>query len=211
MARGGPMDHDDEAVDCKRRRFLTVAATVVGGAGAALAAVPFVTALQPSERARAEGGPVEIEIDQIEPGQMIRALWQGKPVWVVRRTPEGLKSLEGHDDALQDPGSAEPNQPPYATNAHRSIKPEYLVLVGICTHLGCSPLYAPKGESGDLDLGADWQGGFFCPCHGSRFDLAGRVVKRMPAPSNLIVPKHRYLTDGRVLVGSDEPDAGAGA
>ncbi|MGQ0594005.1 MAG: ubiquinol-cytochrome c reductase iron-sulfur subunit [Gammaproteobacteria bacterium] len=200
------MDHDEDLVDGKRRRFLTAAATVVGGAGAAMAAVPFVTALQPSERARAEGGPIEVEIDQIEPGQMIRALWQGKPVWVVRRTPEGLKSLEGHDDALRDPGSEEPNQPPYATNLYRSIKPEYLILIGICTHLGCSPLYEPKGQSGEM--GAGWQGGFFCPCHGSRFDLAGRVEKGVPAPSNLVVPRHRYLSDGRILVGSDEAGAG---
>ncbi len=203
------MDHDEERVDGQRRRFLTVAATVVGGSGAVMATVPFMSALQPSERARAEGGPVEIEIDQIEPGQMVRAMWQGKPVWVVRRTPEGLKSLEGHEDALRDPRSEEPNQPPYAQNPYRSIKPEYLILIGICTHLGCSPLYVPKGQS--QELGADWQGGFFCPCHGSRFDLAGRVEKGVPAPSNLVVPRHRYLDEGRVLVGSDEADTGAGA
>ena len=131
------MDHEEHEVDGKRRRFLTVAATVVGGTGAAMAAVPFVIALQPSERARAEGGPIEVEIDQIEPGQMIRALWQGKPVWVVRRTPEGLKSLEGHDDALRDPDFTEPNQPPYATNRYL---PEYLILIGICTYLGCLPV-----------------------------------------------------------------------
>jgi ubiquinol-cytochrome c reductase iron-sulfur subunit len=201
------VDHEEHEVDGKRRRFLTVAATVVGGTGAAMAAVPFVIALQPSERARAEGEPIEVEIDQIEPGQMIRALWQGKPVWVVRRTPDGLKSLEGHDDALRDPDSTEPNQPPYATNRYRSIKPEYLILIGICTHLGCSPLYMPKGQSGEM--GAGWEGGFFCPCHGSRFDLAGRVVKGVPAPSNLVVPRHRYLSEARVLVGSDEAaDAG---
>jgi len=188
-----------------RRRFLTGAVTVVTGIGSAFAAVPFIAAWTPSERAKAIGAPVEVDIGGLEPGQMTRVKWQGKPVWVVRRTEESLAGLKRDEGELRDPSSAEDMQPKYATNEVRSIKPEYLVLVGICTHLGCAPTYRP--EIAPADLGPTWQGGFFCPCHGSRFDLAGRVYAGVPAPTNLQVPPHRYLSDSRILVGEDPENA----
>ncbi len=196
----------DDKVDCKRRRFLTTAASVVGGTGVVLAATPFVTSLQPSAKTLAEGAPIEVDISHLKPGQLMRALWRGKPVWVLRRSEEQLATLSGHQEELIDPNSEEPQQPAYAANNHRSINPEYLVLIGICTHLGCSPAYVPAGESSELSsqLGANWPGGFFCPCHGSRFDLAGRVEKGFPAPSNLVVPPHRYLSATRLMIGADE-------
>ena len=186
-----------------RRRFLTGAVTVVGGIGTAFAAVPFIAAWTPSDRAKAIGAPVEVDIGSLEPGQMTRVKWQGKPVWVVRRSDEALQHVRAMDEGkLRDPDSTEEQQPPYAANDVRSIKPEYLVLVGICTHLGCSPTYRP--EIAPADLGPEWQGGFFCPCHGSRFDLAGRVYAGVPAPTNLEVPPHKYLSDSRILVGVDQ-------
>jgi len=186
-----------------RRRFLTGAVTVVGGIGTAFAAVPFIAAWTPSDRAKAIGAPVEVEIGSLEPGQMTRVKWQGKPVWVVRRSEAALQLVREMDESkLRDPGSTEEQQPPYAANDVRSIRPEYLVLVGICTHLGCAPTYRP--EIAPADLGPEWQGGFFCPCHGSRFDLAGRVYAGVPAPTNLEVPPHKYLSDSRILVGVDQ-------
>ncbi len=191
-------------VDAGRRRFLTASVAVVGGVATAGVAVPFVAAWQPSERARAIGAPVEVDISRIEPGQMLTQKWRGKPVWIVRRTPEILEALPGIDDRLRDPGSTKDQQPGYAKNEYRSIKPEILVLIGICTHLGCSPTYVKRDGA---PLGTGWPGGFFCPCHGSRFDYAGRVYAGVPAPTNLVVPPHKYLSDTRILIGADEASA----
>lgn len=191
-----------QGADPSRRRFLTAATTVVGAVGAAYVAVPFVTSMLPSDKAKAAGAPVEADISKVEPGQMIRVQWRGKPVWVVNRTPAMLKALPTLDGNLRDPGSEESLQPDYAKNATRALKEEYLVLVGICTHLGCSPTYRP--EVAPADMGTDWKGGFFCPCHGSRFDLAGRVYQGVPAPLNLEVPPHRYVSNTVILIGEDE-------
>jgi ubiquinol-cytochrome c reductase iron-sulfur subunit len=158
--------------------------------------------LQPSERAKAAGAPVEVDIGSIEPGEMISIEWQGKPVWIVRRTQEMLDLLPKHDADLADPASSVPQQPAYCNNATRSIKPEILVVLGVCTHLGCSPTFRP--EVAPADLGAQWVGGWFCPCHGSRFDLAARVFKGVPAPTNMIIPPHMYLSDTRLLIGDDD-------
>ena len=177
---------------------------MVGGAGAAGAAWPFASSWQPSERARAIGAPVEVDIAKLEAGARLTVKWRGKPVWIVRRTAEALDSLPGLDAVVRDPESNEPQQPDYARNPHRSIKAEFLVLVGLCTHLGCAPSYVREGEG---NLGADWRGGFFCPCHGSRFDYAGRVYQGVPAPSNLEVPPHMYLSDTRIIIGADEGSA----
>jgi len=193
------MSGDD--VNPGRRRFLTAATTVVGGVGVAFALVPFISSMQPSAKARAAGAPVRADISKLEEGQMIRVKWRGKPVWVVKRTPEMLGTLAGLEGQLRDPASQESEQPEYAQNEVRSIKPEILVLIGICTHLGCSPTYRP--DIAPADLGADWQGGFFCPCHGSTFDIAGRVYAGVPAPTNLPVPPHRYLSDTEILIGED--------
>jgi len=190
-----------ENVDHSKRRMLIAATTAAGGVAAAGAAVPFVLSLMPSERAKAAGAPVEVDIGAIEPGSMISIEWQGKPVWIVRRTPEMLELLGKHNDALVDPESTMPQQPEYCNNATRSIKPEVLVVLGVCTHLGCSPTFRP--EVSPVDLGANWAGGWFCPCHGSRFDLAARVFKGVPAPTNLIIPPHKYLSETRLLVGDD--------
>ncbi len=184
-----------------RRRFLTAATTVVGAVGVGFVLVPFVSSMQPSARARAAGAPVRADISKLEPGQMIRVKWRGKPVWLVRRTEKMLETLPTLVDTLRDPESLESEQPPYAQNEFRSIKPEVLITVGICTHLGCSPTYRP--DVGAADLGADWQGGFFCPCHGSKFDLAGRVYKSVPAPTNLVIPPHRYLSETELVIGED--------
>ncbi len=194
------MSKDD--ADLSRRRFLTAATTVVGGVGVAAALVPFISYMAPSDRAKAAGAPVEADISKIEPGEKITVLWRGKPVWVVRRTPDMLERLKKIGDRLRDPNSEVPQQPEYAKNVFRSRKPEYLVAVGICTHLGCSPTYRP--EVGPEDLGADWPGGFFCPCHGSRFDLAGRVFKNVPAPTNLVIPPYKYLSESLLLIGDDK-------
>jgi ubiquinol-cytochrome c reductase iron-sulfur subunit len=194
------MSGDD--VNPGRRRFLTAATTVVGGVGVAFALVPFISSMQPSAKARAAGAPVRADISKLEEGQMIRVKWRGKPVWVVKRTPDMLDTLPTLDDQLRDPTSQESEQPKYAQNEVRSIKPEILVAIGICTHLGCSPTYRP--DVAPADLGADWMGGFFCPCHGSRFDIAGRVYAGVPAPTNLPVPPHRYLSETEILIGEDE-------
>ncbi|MBU1214057.1 MAG: ubiquinol-cytochrome c reductase iron-sulfur subunit [Gammaproteobacteria bacterium] len=189
-------------VDHSKRRMLIAATTAVGGVAAAGAGAPFVLSLQPSERAKAAGAPVEVDISGIEPGTMISVEWQGKPVWIVRRTKEMLDLLPKHDEDLADPSSSIPQQPEYCNNATRSIKPEILVVLGVCTHLGCSPTFRP--EVAPADLGAQWAGGWFCPCHGSRFDLAARVFKGVPAPTNLIIPPHMYLSETRLLIGDDD-------
>mgnify|MGYP001805983007 FL=1 len=188
-----------------RRRVLVAATSVVGAVGAGYALVPFVASMNPSARARAAGAPVEADISKLEPGALLRVKWRGKPVWVVHRTPEMLAGLPTNDPKLVDPKSEVPQQPDYCANPTRSIKPEYLVAIGICTHLGCSPTYRP--EFGPDDLGSDWKGGFFCPCHGSRFDLAARVFKNVPAPTNLVIPKHVYLNDTTILIGEDRGSA----
>jgi len=194
------------AVDLGRRRFLTATATVVGGIGAAFVAVPFLKSWSPSERAQAAGAPVEADISKLEEGAMMTVEWRGKPVWLLKRSQQMLDDLPGLKDQLLDPNSEMASQQPkYAQNASRSIKPEVLVLVGICTHLGCSPTFRP--DVAPADLGPAWKGGFFCPCHGSRFDLAGRVYKGVPAPSNLEVPSYRFLSDSRVLIGVDPETA----
>ena len=193
------------AVDEKRRRLLTAGVGVVGAAGAVSMAIPFVSSMSPSARAKAAGAPVEVGIDKLEPGQRVVVEWRGKPVWVVRRTEEMLASLETVKDELSDVESDSSDQPEYAKNTNRSIEPEVLVVVGICTHLGCSPTFRPGVAP--ADLGADWQGGFFCPCHGSKFDISGRVYKGVPAPTNLEVPPHQYLSDTRILIGSDGGNA----
>ncbi len=193
---------NDGGVDTSRRRFLTVATAAVGGVGAVFGAYPFLAAMQPSARAEAAGAPVEVDISKLEPGARLTVEWRGKPVWVVRRTPEMLSKLTGLGSELRDPNSDQDQQPSYAKNAHRSIKPEFLVLVGICTHLGCSPTYRP--ELGASDLGSNWPGGFFCPCHGSRFDMAGRVFAGVPAPLNMAVPPYRFAGDTRVVIGDDK-------
>ncbi|NKN33681.1 ubiquinol-cytochrome c reductase iron-sulfur subunit [Marichromatium bheemlicum] len=189
------------AVNKTRRRLLVAATSAVGAVGAGFALVPFVASMNPSARARAAGAPVEADISKIEPGALLRVKWRGKPVWVVHRTPKMLEMLASNDPKLVDPASEVPQQPEYCQNPTRSIKPEYLVAIGICTHLGCSPTYRP--EFAPEDLGADWKGGFFCPCHGSRFDLAARVFKGVPAPTNLVIPKHTYLNDTTLLIGED--------
>jgi len=187
----------------KDRRRLLVATSGVGLVAAAATVVPFVASLTPSNRARAAGAPVEADVSKLAVGSMMTVEWRGKPVWILRRTPEMLAELEAHEQRLADPASDEPQQPDYATNRHRSIHPEYLVVIGICTHLGCSPSekFTPGAASG---ISTDWPGGFFCPCHGSIFDLAGRVFLSQPAPTNLEIPPHKWLADGLVLIGEDD-------
>ncbi|SMF94770.1 ubiquinol-cytochrome c reductase iron-sulfur subunit [Methylomagnum ishizawai] len=191
-----------EGVDTEKRRFLTQAATVVGAVGVGFLSVPFISSMKPSAKAEALGAPVEVDISKIEPGQRIVVLWRGKPVWLLRRTPEALAGLSELTDKLRDPQSNESEQPESSHNEFRAIKPEIFVAIGVCTHLGCSPLYRP--EIAPADLGPDWKGGFFCPCHGSSFDLAGRVYKGVPAPINLAIPPYRYLADNRIMVGEGE-------
>lgn len=189
-------------VDRNRRHFLTVATAVAGGVGVVFAAVPFISSLKPSARAQALGAPVEVPIGSLEPGEMVRVLWRGKPVWVLRRTDEMLSRLPEVTDYLRDPESIEDQQPKYATNEYRSRKPEYLVVEGTCTHLGCAPL-----KKFEVQASENWYGGFFCPCHGSKFDLAGRVYMGVPAPLNLKVPPYRFISDDVILVGADTGDA----
>jgi ubiquinol-cytochrome c reductase iron-sulfur subunit len=197
---------DGQKVDTRKRKFLIAATTAFGGVAAAGVAVPLVMSMLPSARAKAAGAPVEVDISKVEPGMLLTVEWRGKPVWIVNRTKEMLDLLAKHDDLLSDPKSEQPQQPDYCRNATRSIKPEYLVAVGICTHLGCSPTEKLKLGS-DSGLGADWPGGFFCPCHGSRFDLAARVYKNVPAPINLEIPPHQYLSDAKLLIGVDAKGA----
>ena len=190
-------------VDTGRRRFLVASTSVVGAVGAGFVAVPFLSSWMPSERAKNAGAPVEVDISKIAEGQMLTVEWQSKPVWIVKRSEKTLSDLPTIDGNLRDPASENVDQQPaYAQNANRSIKPEILVLVGICTHLGCSPTFRPDIGAADLG-GADWLGGFFCPCHSSKFDLAGRVFQGVPAPTNLVVPPHKYLSDNVILIGDD--------
>lgn len=192
----------EQSVDLGRRRFLTVATTVTGGIGVAFAVTPFVASMKPSARAQALGAAIEVDISKIEAGAMIKAEWRGKVVYIVKRTaPELERLLNFGENQLRDPDSEQPQQPAYARNYHRSIRDDILVLVGVCTHLGCAPEFRP--EVAPADLGPEWKGGFFCACHGSKFDLAGRVYKGVPAPLNLQVPPHRYLADTVVLIGDD--------
>jgi ubiquinol-cytochrome c reductase iron-sulfur subunit len=192
---------DNSGVDKDRRRFLTAGVSAVGAVGVVAAAVPFISSMQPSEKAKTAGAPVEFDISKIQPGMKVTVKWRGQPVWIVRRTKEMLATLEKLEPELSDPASENADQQPaYAQNRYRSIKPEYLIMVGLCTHLNCSPTYYPEAGS----QGADWLGGFFCPCHGSRFDLAGRVYSGVPAPTNMPVPPHRYLSDSIIVIGEDE-------
>lgn len=197
---------NNEGVNQNRRWFLIGSTAAVGAVGAAAVAVPFVKAWNPSAKAKAAGAPIKVDISKLSPGERVIAEWRSKPVWIVRRTAESLADLSSLDDSLRDPASEMEQQPSYAQNAHRSIKDEYLVLVGLCTHLGCSPTYRP--ELGAQDLGGDsWLGGFFCPCHGSKFDLAGRVFQGVPAPYNLEVPPHFYEDETTIVIGIEEETA----
>lgn len=192
----------DERVDKSKRQFLTTALTVVGAVGSGYLAVPFLSQMQPSVKAMAAGAPVEVDISKIEEGQLIRVAWRGKPVWVLQRSPEVLKTLTTLDGELRDPQSMESSQPDSSKNPSRAQKPEIFVAVGLCTHLGCSPTFRP--EVAPHDLGENWKGGFFCPCHGSWFDLAGRVYKGVPAPTNLEVPPYRYVNETQIIIGEAE-------
>jgi len=183
-------------VDLQKRDFLVKATAATGAVGVAAVGVPFVGSMLPSERAKAAGAPVEIDISKLKPGEKLTAEWRGQPVWIVRRTPEMLATLAKHDDQLSDPQLEVPQQPDYCKNKDRAIKPEYAVMLGTCTHLGCSP-------NDNFTVTADWDGGFVCPCHGSKFDLSGRVFKGSPAPKNLLIPPHQYLTDTTLLIGED--------
>jgi ubiquinol-cytochrome c reductase iron-sulfur subunit len=192
-----------EGVDVGRRRFLTLTTSVVGGAGAAAWAWPFLASLRPSERAKALGAPVTVDISKLEPGQKLTQAWRGRPIWVLRRTPEMLEQLKAVPPVeLRDPESKEEQQPEYAKNPTRSIKPEILVMTGTCTHLGCSPTFRPDRPAPEIH--ANWKGGFFCPCHGSMFDLAGRVYTGVPAPLNIAVPPHKYVNDTTIVIGEDD-------
>lgn len=199
------LDVNESTVDTGRRRFLTASSAVVGGIGAIFAAVPFVKSWQPSARAELAGAPVTVDISKLEPGMRLMLgsnvpQWRGQPIWIIRRTPEALQTLASLDEQLRDPASEnEDQQPAYARNAYRSIKPEILVLVGICTHLGCSPLFEGKLEPKPYD--DNWKGGFFCPCHGSKFDMAGRVYQGVPAPYNLKVPPYTFVDDTTLVIG----------
>jgi len=191
------------SVDTSKRRFLVTMTSAVGGVAALGVAVPFVMSMLPSARAKAAGAPVEVDLTKVEPGMQLAVEWRGKPVWVVNRTPEMLDLLSKNDAKLTDAASENTSQQPeYCKNPTRSIKPQYLIVVGICTHLGCSPSY--RSEVAPADLGPEWTGGWFCPCHGSRFDLAARVYNGSPAPTNLVIPPHKYLSDTRVLIGDDQ-------
>jgi ubiquinol-cytochrome c reductase iron-sulfur subunit len=205
MAENGVITDDD--VDTSRRKFLTTATVAMGAVGTAFALVPFISSWQPSERARALGAPVELDLSKLEPGQMTIITWRKQQIYVVHRTPEMLASLSNHDGRLKDPGSEESEQPAYAKNVDRALKPQFLVLIGICTHLGCLP--KARFMAGQAELGADWPGGFFCPCHGSRFDLAGRVFDGSPASVNLRIPPYSFESDTKLVVGVDTQKKGA--
>ena len=193
--------------DLSRRKFLTVATAATGAVGAAFTLVPFIASWKPSERARALGAPLEIDVSKLEPGQMITKSWRKQPIYVVRRTPESLAKLGGHDGNLKDPKSEASDQPAYAKNDMRSLKPEVLVLYAACTHLSCLP--KQFFTVADPAMGADWPGGFFCPCHGSRFDLAGRVFNGSPASANLRVPPHKFESDTMLVIGVDATQGAA--
>ncbi|NLZ79183.1 MAG: ubiquinol-cytochrome c reductase iron-sulfur subunit [Gammaproteobacteria bacterium] len=192
----------NDGVNTGRRRFLVAATSVVGAAGAAGAAIPFLGSWAPSAKAKAAGAPVRVNINKVQPGQQIVAEWRGQPVFVLHRTPEIMEGLKTIDAQMADPQSQQSDQPDYVDASARSIKPELLIVLGVCTHLGCSPTFRP--EVAPADLGPEWVGGYFCACHGSRYDLAGRVYKGQPAPLNLPVPPHSYETDNVILIGVDE-------
>ena len=198
---------NNKGVDPSKRQFLTSALTVVGAVGSGYLAVPFLAQMQPSAKAMATGAPVEVDISKMESGQLIRVAWRGKPVWVLNRTPQVLETLKTLDSELRDPLSEESIQPEASKNPGRSIKPDVFVAVGLCTHLGCSPTFRP--EVAPPDLGDKWKGGFFCPCHGSWFDLAGRVYRGVPAPTNLEIPPYRYITDTQLIIGESPEEASA--
>ncbi|MEJ6558971.1 MAG: ubiquinol-cytochrome c reductase iron-sulfur subunit [Candidatus Thioglobus sp.] len=192
----------EQEIDLKKRRFLTNATSVVGAVGVGFVMVPFLSSWMPSARAKAAGAPVDVDISKLEDGQLVRVLWRKKPVWVFKRDKDTVARLDTLNDVLVDPNNEEPQQPDYAKNKWRSINPEIAVIIGICTHLGCSPTYRP--EVGAADLGGDeWQGGFYCPCHGSKFDLAGRVYKNTPAPTNLAIPPYHFVSDTLIRLGVD--------
>jgi ubiquinol-cytochrome c reductase iron-sulfur subunit len=197
----------DEGVDESRRKFLTVATAATGAVGAVFAAVPFIASWKPSERARAAGAPAIVDYSKIEAGQMMTTTWRKQPIYIVHRTPQMVAELAKNDQYLKDPHSAKSDQPEYTKNEIRALKPELLVLIGTCTHLGCLPKqhFAP----GDPIVGVDWPGGFFCPCHGSKFDLAGRVFDGSPASVNLKVPPYRFADDHTLIIGEDSPEKGA--
>ena len=195
-----------ETIDKGRRQLLTAATTLTGAVGVAFAAVPFLASWKPSARAKALGAPVEIDISKLEPGAMLKIEWRGKPVLIVRRTRDMIDGLAGNDELLADPGSDSSRQPDYARNPARAINPEYLVLLGVCTHLGCLPQNRfDAGASADGVLTADWPGGFFCPCHGSKLDLSGRVFRGVPAPKNLEIPPYTFASASRIVIGLDPP------
>lgn len=192
----------NNGVNTGRRRFLVAATSVVGAAGAVGVATPFIKSWNPSAKAKAAGAPVKVNLNKLEPGQQIVAEWRGQPVFVVRRTPDMLDEIRSLDDKLRDPNSENSIQPDYAKNEYRSIKDEFLILVGLCTHLGCSPKYMPEVKPMEFD--SEWRGGYHCPCHGSKFDLAGRVYKGVPAPTNLVVPPYSYENDTLIIIGADK-------
>jgi ubiquinol-cytochrome c reductase iron-sulfur subunit len=198
--------NEETKVD-KTRRNLVVATSVVGGAASVVAAVPFVASMWPSERAKAAGAPVEADISRLAPGELAVIEWRGKPVWVIRRTQEMLESLKAVAPRLTDPGSKSSEQPKYAENEYRSAKPDVMVMEGVCTHLGCSPQL--RTAEAKAEMGAEWAGGFYCPCHGSKFDYAGRVFRGAPAPTNLKVPPYTFLSDTTLLIGEDQETKGA--
>jgi len=198
--------NDQVKVD-KTRRTLIVATSVVGGAATVGAAVPFVASMLPSERARAAGAPVEVDVSRLAPGELGVYEWRGRPVWVIRRTPQMIESLKEVVPNLTDPKSASSEQPQYAENEYRAAKPEIMVMEGVCTHLGCSPQLKPADAK--AEMGGDWVGGFYCPCHGSKFDYAGRVFRGAPAPTNLKVPPYTLVSDNTVLIGEDQEKKGA--
>ena len=191
----------------KKRRNLVVATSAVGGAAAVGAAIPFVGSMLPSERAKAAGAPVEVDLSKLAPGEMSVIEWRGKPVWVIRRTKEMIESLKAVTPRLTDPASKSSKQPKYAENEYRSAKPELMVMEGVCTHLGCSPQL--KSADAKAEMGADWAGGFYCPCHGSKFDYAGRVFRGAPAPTNLEVPAYTFVSENTLLIGEDPEKKGA--
>ena len=197
---------DNQKID-KTRRNLVVATSVAGGAASVGAAIPFVASMLPSERTKAAGAPIEVDISTIAPGELKVFEWRGKPVWVIRRTKEMVDSLKLAAPRLTDPGSSSSKQPEYAKNEYRSLKPEVMVMEGVCTHLGCSPQMKPADDK--AEMGAEWTGGFYCACHGSKFDLAGRVFRGAPAPTNLVVPPYTVVSDGKLVIGEDDKTKGA--
>lgn len=192
---------ENKEVNISRRRFLTIATGIASGVAVSGLATPFLLSWKPSERAKAAGAPIEVDISKMEPGQLITVAWQGKPVWILNRTQEQLKNISFLNSQLLDPNSLNSSQPSDCKNLNRSIKPQIWVALAVCTHLGCAPNYRP--DISPSDLGSSWKGGFYCPCHGSKFDLAGRVFKGVPAPKNLVIPPYNFIGDNIVKIGKD--------